>query len=528
MKKHGKILPALLLVLGLAVLGGCSDENSSDDPNKGGADGVTAATQEPEFGGSIVVGITQDLDSLDPHKARSAGTEEVLFNIFEGVVKPDKDGNLVPAVASDVVIAEDGMSYTFTLREGVKFHNGELVTAEDVVYSLKRCAGLLETSDPEVKVTSALSCISEIEASADAAGKSIVTITLSEANTELLGYLTGAVIPKDYDRQTEAPVGTGPFRFVSYSPLQSFVVEKNPDYYGTPAYLDKVTFKISADTDAAFMELLAGGIDIFPYLTSEQASQLTENYNIAVGTTNLVQGLFLNNAEKPFDDIRVRQALCYAVDRQEILDIVADGKGTLIGSNMYAGFAKYFNGDLVNTYEYNPDKAKQLLADAGYPDGFDMTITVPSNYQFHVDTAQVIVEQLKKVGIRAEIKLIEWTSWVNDAYRGRQFQTTVVGLDANLAPSDVLKRYQTTASSNFLSYSNEEFDRIFALAVAESDDAAKIAYYKQLQEILTNDAASVYIQDPASYVAVGKKLAGYTFYPVYVQDMSKVYYVKQK
>ncbi|MDE7300110.1 MAG: ABC transporter substrate-binding protein, partial [Lachnospiraceae bacterium] len=251
MKKHGKILPALLLVLGLAVLGGCSDESSSDDPNKGGADKVNAATGEPEFGGSIVVGITQDLDSLDPHKARSAGTEEVLFNIFEGIVKPDKDGNLVPAVASDVVIAEDGMSYTFTLREGVKFHNGELVTAEDVVYSLKRCAGLLETNDPEVKVTSALSCISEIEASTDAAGKSIITIKLSEANTELLGYLTGAIIPKNYDRQNEAPVGTGPFRFVSYTRLQNFVIEKNPDYYGTPAYLDKVTFKISADTDAA-------------------------------------------------------------------------------------------------------------------------------------------------------------------------------------------------------------------------------------------------------------------------------------
>ncbi len=509
MKKHVKILLALLLGLS-TVLGGCAD-------GKGG--------EENSSGGSIIVGITQDLDSLDPHKAKAAGTEEVLFNIYEGLVKPDKDGNLVPAVASDVTIAEDGMKYTFVLRDGVKFHDGELVTAEDVVYSLKRAAGMLEVQDPEVKVVSTLSCISDIAASEDN-GKTIITVSLSEANTELLGYMTCAIVPADYEGLAEKPVGTGPFRYESYSPLQSFVMVKNADYYGTPAYLDKVTFKISADTDSAFMELLAGGIDIFPYLTSEQASQLTDEYNIEVGTTNLVQALFLNNAVKPFDDIRVRQAVCYALNRQEILDMVADGKGTLIGSNMFAGFAKYFDESLVDVYAYNEAKAKELLTEAGYPDGFEMTISVPSNYQFHVDTAQVIVEQLKKVNIKAEIVLVEWATWLSDIYRGRDFQTTVVGLDANLAPSDVLKRYRSTASSNFLSYNNEEFDRIFALAIAETDDAKKVDYYKQLQSILTNDAASAYIQDPASYVAVSKKLAGYTFYPVYVQDMSKIYFVE--
>lgn len=514
MKKHVKILLALFLVIS-TVLSGCSDSKKGEQGQNSG-----------ESSSDIVVGITQDLDSLDPHKAVAAGTEEVLFNIFEGLVKPDKDGNLVPAVASEAHISEDGMTYTFVLREGIKFHNGVLVTAEDVVYSLKRSAGLLENPDPEVIVSSALSCISDITTSVDKDGRNIITISLSEANTELLGYLTSAIIPETYQSQDVYPIGTGPFRFVSYSPLQSFVMEKNTDYYGDAPYLDKVTFKISADADSAFMELLAGGIDIFPYLTSEQASQLTENFNIQVGTMNLVQALFLNNAAKPFDDIRVRQAVCYALNRQEILDMVADGKGTIIGSNMFAGFAKYFDDGLTDTYAYSIEKAKELLSAAGYPDGFDMTITVPSNYQFHIDTAQVIVEQLKAVGINAKIQLIEWASWLSDVYRGRDYQTTIVGLDANLAPSDVLKRYRSTASSNFLNYNNEEFDRIFALAVSETDDAAKVAYYKQLQGLLTADAASAYIQDPALYVAVSKKLAGYTFYPVYVQDMSKVYFVK--
>lgn len=521
MKKHVKILLALLLVVS-TVLGGCADSKKGEQGQ--GSDGNSSG--KPVNGGSIIVGITQDLDSLDPHKAAAAGTEEVLFNIFEGLVKPDKDGNLVPAVASEANVSEDGMTYTFVLREGVKFHDGSLVTAEDVVYSLKRSTGLLENPDPEVKVSSVLSCISDITASKDESGRAIITISLSTANTELLGYLTCAIIPETYKSQETYPIGTGPFHFVSYTPLQSFVMEKYDDYYGEKPYLDQVTFKISADSDAAFMELLAGNIDVFPYLTSEQAAQLTENFNIQIGTMNLVQALFLNNAAEPFDDIRVRQAVCHAINRQEILDMVADGKGTIIGTNMFAGFVKYFDDSLTDTYAYNVEKAKELLADAGYPDGFSMTITVPSNYQFHVDTAQVIVEQLKAVGITAQIQLVEWATWLSDIYRGRQYQTTIVGLDANLAPSDVLKRYSSAASSNFLSYYNEEFDRIFSLAMAETDDAKKVAYYKQLQGIITADAASAYIQDPALYVAVSKKLGGYTFYPVYVQDMSKVYYVE--
>ena len=127
---------------------------------------------------------------------------------------------------------------------------------------------------------------------------------------------------------------------------------------------------------------------------------------------NLVQALYLNNAEKPFDDVRVRQALCYAIDRQQILDLAFDGYGTLLGSSMYPAFSKYFDDELTNYYTYNTEKAKELLTEAGYPNGFDMTITVPSNYQSHMDTAQVIVEQLKAVGINAAIQPVTWESWV--------------------------------------------------------------------------------------------------------------------
>ncbi len=515
--RRNKIL-ALLLLSASIVLCGCNDgtkeEGTPDDISSG----------NPAYGGSIVVGITQDLDSLDPHIAVAAGTDEILFNVFEGLVKPDKDGNFVEAVAERYQISADAMTYTFTLRDGVKFHNGKAVTAEDVVYSLKRCAGLLDVQDPNVVVESALSIVTDISAQ----DEKTVVLTLSKANTELLPYLTCAIIPCDYDAQGRTPVGTGPFRFVSYAPLESFVMERYEEYYGTRAYLDKVTFKIYANSDAAFLELLAGKIDIFPYLTEEQASQLTASYSIEVGSTNLVQAMFLNNQAEPLNDIRVRQALCYAVNRQEILDMLSGGRGTVIGTNMVPGLSSYYDSSLASYYTYDVEKAKALLADAGYADGLEITITVPSNYQYHMDTAQIIVEQLKKAGITAKIEPIEWSAWLSDVYRNRKYQATVVGLDSNLAPSDVLKRYQSEAKNNFPNYISEEYDEAFAKALNATDVSEKIKWYKEAQALLTKDAASVYLQDPALLTAVSKKLGGYTFYPVYVQDMSVVYYKEQK
>ncbi len=494
--------------------GGTKNGNTPDDISSG----------TPANGGEIVVGITQDLDSLDPHIAVAAGTDEVLFNVFEGLVKPDKDGNFVEAVAESYVIAEDALSYTFTLRENVKFHNGDVVTVDDVVYSLKRCAGLLDVQDPNVLVDSALSrAIKEIEVK----DNRNVVLHLNAANTELLPYLTCAIIPCDYDAQATSPVGTGPFKFVSYAPLESFVIEKNPDYYGTPAYLDKVTFKIYANSDAAFLELMAGNVHIFPYLTDEQATQLAQKYSIEVGTMNLVQALFLNNGVAPFNDVRVRQAFSHAINRQEILDMLSGGRGTIINSGMTPGLASYYNSDVAG-YEYDVEKAKQLLSDAGYADGLEVTITVPSNYQYHMDTAQVIVEQLKKAGVTAKIEPVEWATWLSDVYKGREYQATVVGLDFNLAPSDVVKRYQSAANNNFVNYASEAFDAAFAKGLAAIDEQEKIAAYKEQQKLLAEDAASVYIQDPALLTAVSKNLGGYTFYPVYVQDMSLVYYKETK
>ena len=501
MKKY--FMMALLILVSAAVLSGC---------RKGG-------TKKDER--SVVVGITQDLDSLDPHKAVAAGTKEVLYNIFEGLVKPDQNGNLVPAVAESYKISEDGKTYSFILRKDVKFHNGSTVTAEDVIYSLKRCAGMLETSDPEVQVVAALSVISDITTSNEN-GVDTITVTLKEANTELIGYLTCSIIPKNYTEQAKKPVGTGPFRFVSYTPMSSLVMEKNKDYYGRKANIEKVTFAISENTDAAFLKLQAGQIDIFPYLTSDQATQLKDSFNIEVGEMSLVQALFLNNKVKPFDNPDVRRAMCLAVNRDDILSILNDGKGKKIGSGVYAGFGAYFNDACTDTYTYNLQEAKELLKKAGYPNGFTFTCVVPSNYTYHVQTAQVLASQLQNAGITMKIQMIEWASWLSDVYQGHNFEATIVGLDSQLAPSDILKYYISGSKKNFINYESEEFDRLYQEAIATTDSAKKKELYNKAQKCLADDAASVFLQSPSLMVAVSKRLTGYTFYPVYVQDMSTI------
>lgn len=513
----------ILLVTGLLAIALCGCAGGKSD---GGQKEImtaedSTASAEPKKGGSVVVGIQQDLDSLDPHMADAAGTSEVLFNIFEGLVKPDKDGNLVPAVASEYRISEDGKKYTFVLREGITFHNGQPVTIDDVIYSINRCAGRLEGQ--EAPLMSAYSDIAGVERVDDRT----VTITLAEADTELIGYLTAAIIPADYEKQAEAPIGTGPFKFVSYSPQHAFIVEAYEGYWqeGLP-YLDKVEFRIVANTDSAMLELKGGSIDLYPYLTSDQARELSGQMKILVGTTNLVQALFLNNAAAPFDRAEVRQALACLIDPQEIMAMVADGYGTEIGSNMFPAFGKYYLESTKDIYEPDVQKAKELLAQAGYPDGFKMTITVPSNYQFHIDTAQVIVEELKQADIQATIELVEWKTWIEEVYKGRQYQSTVVGLDADLAPKDLLNRYQSQASNNFVNFSDEEYDRVLEEAMASTEDAVKVQDYQRLQQILAEQAASIYIQDPAKLVAINTKLSGFEFYPVYVLDMAGVYFTE--
>ena len=311
--------------------------------------------------------------------------------------------------------------------------------------------------------------------------------------------------------------------YVSRSPQENFVVRRFDDYWGTPAFIENVIFKICPNADTIVMDLRGGSIDMYARLTSAQVNELDDQFDIYEGTMNLVQALYLNNAVKPFDDVRVRQAMCYAVNQQEIFDLTFDGKGTEIGSSMYPAFGKYYMPELADVYNQDLDKAKELMKEAGYENGFSMTITVPSNYQPHIDTAQVLVEQLKAIKIDASIELVEWSSWLSDVYADRNYESTVIGVDAaELTARALLDRFESKAGNNFINFHNPEYDKVYAEAITCHDLEQQTELYKQLETILTEDAANVYIQDMAEFVALNSKYEGYEFYPLYVQDMSKI------
>ena len=466
----------------------------------------------------ITVGISQDLDnSLDPYVSNAAGTREVMFNVFEGLVKPDSNGDFVEAVASKVEISGDGLTYSFTLRDGVVFHNGAVCTTDDVLYSFETCAATSVYSN----VVAALSAI--VETTVDG---NVITVTLSEPNSDFLSAVSSVyILPKGYTDHGTAPVGTGPFKYVSRSIQENLILERHDAYYGEGAKLDRVTYKIYEDSTALFNALDSGSLDLVAHLTMDQVNNLSNGYTVLEGTMNLVQAIYLNNAVAPFDNELVRQALCYAVDVDGMLNLTADGHGTKVGSSMYPAFGKYFDASVADAYPYDPDKAMQLLAEAGYPDGFSFTVKVPSNYQPHVDTTVVLAEQLKQVGINAQIQQIDWNTWLEDVYGNRNFEGTVVGFDASiLSPTALLARWVSDSSKNMIGFSDAEYDAVYTQALATVDDAQQTQLFKRCLEILSERAANVYLQDLADFVAVHPQLKGFRFYPLYVIDMSTLYF----
>ena len=512
---------ALLLSASLCACGGSKTAEGTSEAAGESSEAETSNTLSegtPVPGGSVVYGMTQDLASLDPHVDTDAGTRDVVFNLYEGLVKPTSDGGFIPAVASDYIISDDAKTYTFTLRDGITFHDGTPVTIEDVKYSIDRYAEIQGES----------SAFSSLVDSVEVQDDKTLVVNLKESYSEFLPMMTIAIIPQSNEDPAGNPIGTGPFKYVSYTPGQNLELEKYDGYWqeGVPS-LDSVEFKFIADVDTAFVELQAGTIDILKYLTAAQAETLGDDYNIVQGSMNLVHAMYLNRAYEPLSKTEVRQALCYAVDRDAINNFIFGGKSHIIGSHMIPAMSKYYEPEAETVYSYDPEKAKELLADAGYADGFDLEITVPSSYSQHVDSAQIIADELSQVGINVTLNQVEWSTWLQDVYKGGNFQATVIGFDGTLAPSDWLKKYVTDDAKNFMHYSNTEYDDVFNTAYTTVDDDVKVENYKKAQMILAEDAAAVYIEDPANLVAVSKKFGGYTFYPTAAEDMSLLYQVEQ-
>ncbi|MFC4599846.1 ABC transporter substrate-binding protein [Cohnella hongkongensis] len=471
-------------------------------------------------GGTVRVAMATEPDNLDPYLSAATDTGSMMDNVFDGLFEGGENSDLVPAIAESYSVSEDGLTYTFVLRQGIRFHDGSELTSEDVYYSYAKLSGL----NGKEPLSSKFAAIERIDTPDDAT----VVVKLKEKDAAFLAANIVAIVPKDYEEQSAKPIGAGPFKFASYTPGQQLVLEKNEDFYNRDMAptLDRVEFKFMPDANASVLALKSGDIDMVPGISAQGALQLGEGFSIVSGPQNMVQLMALNHSAEPLNDVKVRQAINYAVDKDVIIQTVAEGNGAKLGSNMSPAMKMYYQEGLEQRYETNAEQAKQLLKEAGYEQGFDLTITVPSNYKFHVDTAQVIAEQLKAVGIRATIKQIEWSSWLEDVYNNAKYEATIVGLTGKLDPHEVLGRYETHYARNFFKFSSADFDELVGRARLEIDPDKRAELYKQAQTILTEQAAAVYIMDPSRSVAMKDGLEGFKLYPIQKYDFAAMYYTK--
>jgi peptide/nickel transport system substrate-binding protein len=475
----------------------------------------------PGSASELRYGFTTEPATLDPlSPANTADGRSILFNVFEGLVKPDTEGRLLPCLAESIAIEpvnnESGRLYIFKLRENVRFHDGSPLTAADVKFTLDAAAAAGFVG---------FSAIEKIETSGDYD----IRITLKNSDPEFLPYLTAGIVKANSTDRDKKAIGTGPYYIESYNVQQSLVLKKFDHYWqtGVPR-LDKVTIVFFADSDALILGLYGGSID-GASLTGALAQQLDPaQFDILHAYSAMVQLLALNNAAPPLNDIRVRQAINYSIDIQAIIDTAFYGRGQPSGSPIIPGLAAYYEQSLADPYPLNREKAMSLLAEAGYGEGvrkLPLEITVPSNYTMHVDTAQVIADQLAKTGIDVSIKLVDWATWLSDVYRGRGYQATIISLDSLfVSPKGFLFRYYTGERSNFFNFSSADFDRIYNLILTETSEERRIILYKEAQRIISANAANVYIQDIVEFkVFRAGAYGGVLNYPLYVHDFASMY-----
>lgn len=535
------------LVLGVvmtaSLIAGCGKSAGSGASSGGASAGSTSAAAGVAEGGDFVKGVSTEVSNFDPFTAQTADARSIFFNIYEGLLRTGTDGSPVEAIAESYERSDDLQTWTFTLRQGVKFHNGADLTMADVLFSIQSAINGGITGFNEIDSFSAQgkqytvtykeqadgTSVPEIaEAdSADAPQDDVtLVIHLNAPDSGFTAVITSPIVPDGSTDLATNPIGTGPFMVTEVEEQDYIVLSKFADYWGEPAHLDSVTLKYYENTSELATSYLSGAIDGFN--ANSGGTKELEGSDFVENTrhSNSVQLLALNNSFGPFQDVRVRQAVAYAVDADEIIDKVCYGYGTKAGTPVIPGLEKYFNDEVTDTYHVDIDKAKELLKEAGQ-ENLKFTVRVPSNYQVHMDSAQVIVNQLKKAGITMEIEAVDWSTWLDKVYTNREFEATIVSVDGSTAfPTAFLSRYASDAHNNFVNYKSEAFDETYNKAILETDDEEQVKLFKEAQKILSDECASVYIQDIDSIIINSPKFDGFKSYPLYVDDYSALYAVQ--
>lgn len=433
---------------------------------------------------NVTIAMQLEPPHLDPTSAAAQAIDSVVYsNIFEGLTRFMGDGSVVPGLAESWEISEDGTVYTFKLREGVTFHDGSAMDAEDVKFSLDRARA--EDS------TNAQKALFADITTVDALDPQTVRIRLAAPNGSLLFNLAWGdaviVAPESIDNIKTAPVGTGAYTFDNWVQGDSITLKRNDSYWGEQPALASATFKFINDPTAAFAALMAEDIDAFDnFPAPENLPQFDADprFQVLVGSTEGETILSTNNKQPPFDDIRVRQALAHAIDRQAIIDGAMFGYGTPIGSHFAPHNPAY--KDLTGQSAHDPDKARALLAEAGFADGFETTLHLPPP-SYARRGGEIVAAQLAEVGIKAEIINVEWAQWLETVFRGKNFGLTIV---SHTEPMDIGIYGRP---DYYFQYDNKGFQDLMDELNATTDPEARDALLQQAQTVIADDYVNGYL-----------------------------------
>lgn len=533
MKKKSLLVSIMFVLLLSAALMGCSSDSSSSE---GGSDGGSSEKKQD----SLVFGRGGDSTSLDPITTTEGEAFKVTVNVFETLLNyGEQDTTVEEGLATKWEVSEDNLTYTLTLREGVKFHDGTDFNADAVVFNFERWMNGDADKFPYYTMFGGFKkdeghVIKEVKADGDYK----VVFTLKRPQAPFLknlamspfGIASPAAIEKHGDKFRENPVGTGPFKFVEWKPNDRIVLEKNEDYWmeGYPK-LNQVIFKSIPENSARLNALQTGEIDLMDGVNPSDTKSISSNSDLQTfeRPSMNIGYVGLTTNRKPLDNKLVRQALNHAVDKQGIIDSFYGGLAEPAKNPMPPSLEGY--NDDIEPYPYDLEKAKALLAEAGFPDGFKMELwamPVPRPYMPEgMKVAEVIKSSFAKIGVEAEIKTYDWATYLDKAAKG-EADSFMLGWTGDNGDADnflyTLLDKDSIGSNNYTYYSNDELHDILIEAQSNADQEKRNELYKKAQEIIKEDAPWIPLAHSTPILAGSSKLTNFKPHPTGSDILTKV------
>lgn len=525
-----KLLTLILcLAMVLTVFAGCSSTPATEEGASASGDAAQGEAADSEYKDTLVFAMNTDVQSMDPQIQNDTTSEQVVKMLYNTLLKFEDDGTVVGDLAESWSVSEDKLTWTFNLKQGVKFHNGKELTSADVKATFDRA---LNAEAGGLRTTEIIKMFTSVEAP-DPYTVTITTDAPYGPMESLMCNMSLGIMDADYIEQygldlgtsAEGENGTGPFKVVSWERDQEIVVERFDDYFGTPAKLQTVVYTIIPEAASRVIALETGEVDVIDKPTDEDLARLeadTENFTVLRKPT-ISQRLFRFGCNDPIiSNTKVRQAIVYAIDRQAIIDALFTGSG--YPSTAPLAPVTFGYSDL-GEIEQDLELAKSLLAEAGYPDGFDTKIITTERYQNGIELAEIISQQLAEIGINAEIEVWEWSalsaSW--NGITADEFDQPIFIMGAGPSMRDAdggLRGLYTTSETglndrNYGFYSNAEVDSLIEQGMQETDQQKRVEIYKEAMEILyREDPVAFWLFDMYGLAITSSKVEGVTLSPI--------------